>query len=209
MRIVNYQIYLMLFIMTVTQPLLYAGPNSKGIYMGIGMGVTHYAAGEFCDDAYEARDSDSDWAESKVYIGLQFNEIIALEFGSTEYGTFYVKEQGEDHDRIEYHEVMSYDVSANAGYSFFDGQFRPYGKLGVSDVIWIVHEAGAKARERDESIAMLVGVGIQYEPNVLQGIGIRLGYELAHLPYTDIFDLDYSYFMSESAITYLALQYKF
>ena len=177
-----------------------AGPNSSGAYVGVGFGATGYADDNYVQDIGSTGIDKSDTGY-KIYGGYQFNNIIGVEVGYTDYGKF---SAAQDYSQ----EATSMSVGANVGYSFLDGQLRVFGLLGLGYVN--LDTQNSPVTIVDDNVASFhTGLGIQYEPDALAGFGLRLAYE------EDFYSIDYvrvvgtTNYLQALGIVYLGVQYKF
>ena len=187
-----------------------AGDNRSGLYAGLGYGNVNYS-----DDGLSKRIGGSEVDDAntgmKVYLGYQFNNVIGLELGYVDYGKFEAKNTGKDYS----YASKSYSLSANLGYSFMDSQIRPFANLGAA-YLSTKHENLLPTYEdetNDRGVAFHYGLGIQYEPNALKGVGFRVAYEIDTYA-TSVktlgtsSDSDKTYTQANSLL-YAAVQYKF
>ena len=190
-----------------------AGPNSSGAYVGLGFGTTAYNDGDYLNEKLKLDNLDNSASGYKVYGGYQFNNIVGVEAAYTDYGKFSA-------DRGFSTAPTAFSVAANLGYSFLDGQLRPFGTLGLSYLSsnysnypkTIAGDPfGADVIAPDDQYASIhYGLGIQYEPDALIGFGFRLAIE------ADTYSIviketgkdDETYAQSLSML-YLGVQYKF
>lgn len=184
-------------------PQLQADPNS-GFYMGIGAGTTVYGDDDLMWNSgyYDLDDADSGY---KVYAGYQINKIVGIEASYVDYGTF----AAYNGTNIYRQEFKATHIAANAGFSFLQGQLRPFGNVGLG---YIDHDAtGSLGVIYDDvsSRSFYFGLGFQYEPKTMQGFGLRVGYDV------DVFDRDvydgwwHNEYAQGVGLWYLALQYRF
>ncbi len=180
-----------------------AGPNSSGAYVGLGYGVSAYADDDFTEKEMKHKGLDDSDSGFTVYGGYQFNKIIGVEAGYTDYGEFTA-----DHDYSQ--SATSFHVAANAGYSFLDGQLRPFGTLGLGYVSLDWQNKSDIIDLDDGGAAFHYGFGIQYEPDFLAGFGFRLAYEadVYAVQVTDLADDDETYTQA-LGLMYIGAQYKF
>ena len=187
------KITLALGVIALLSTAVIAGPNSSGAYVGLGYGVT-----EYYDDGWTSSVDKSD-SGYKLYGGYQFNNIIGVEASYTDYGSFTDKVTNS-----EYVSPTTFSVAANAGYSFLDGQLRPFGILGLG---YASVDYDTSSIDSGNTGTVHYGVGVQYEPTILKGVGFRLAYEadlylietiVPSKTYEQVFDL-----------LYLGVQYKF
>ena len=177
-----------------------AGPNSNGAYVGVGFGATGYADDNYVQDIGCTGIDKSDMGY-KIYGGYQFNNIVGVEVGYTDYGKF---SAAQDYTQ----EANAMSVGANVGYSFLDGQLRPFGIIGLGYVN--LDTQNSPVTIVDDNVATFhYGVGIQYEPDALAGFGLRLAYE------EDLYSIEYvraigtTSYLQALGIVYLGVQYKF
>jgi hypothetical protein len=148
--------------------------DNVGPYVGIGLGSTAFNDNGMVDDinrelgsyTLELDDSSSGF---KLYGGYKFNKIAAVEAAFTHYGDFHLKEYVFGTSGT--FSPSSLSLSANLGYDFADGQFRPFALIGLSHVDldgWV---------EDDTQAGIHIGFGVQYDPVQLNGFGFRLAYE--------------------------------
>ena len=189
--------------------------DGRGFYLGAGLGVSSYQV-TYLDDSYNLYDSDDNYvveADSLddsdmgylFYAGYQFNKIIGIEASYTDYGRFEYRKS--------YREPKAAALYANAGYSFFDGQLRPFGNLGFG-YLW--QKQSERYYDFDDAFATLhTGLGVEYYPSVLKGLGFRAAYESDfHVERVRSVDEDTDEVTRESlwqdyTLFYFGLQYKF
>ena len=137
-----------------------ASEDGKGAYVGLAYGSTAFANGDGTLNVKE--DTDSGY---KFYAGYQFNKIVAVEASYTDYGTFTFS----DNSTLS---GTAIGVAANVGYNFLDGQLRPFGLLGLSSLS--LDQGNIQAYTYDDSLlSVTYGLGIEYSPKVLKGLGFR------------------------------------
>ncbi len=140
----------------------------------------------------------------KIYGGYQFNNIIAIEASFTNYGTFVASERYTQKPK-------SVALSANAGYNFLKGQLRPFGLLGLG----YLKTNESRDVLSDGFVIINIGVGIEYYPTVLKGMGFRVVYERNFLinGQEAVDESGENYSMEQFAhtyhLTYIGVQYKF
>ncbi|MEE8589402.1 MAG: porin family protein [Sulfurimonadaceae bacterium] len=179
-----------------------AGPNSSGAYVGAGFGTTGYEDDDFVKKELLRFDLDKTDSGYKIYGGYQFNNIVGVEAGYTDYGTFTATQ---DYSQSS----TSFSVGANVGYSFLDGQLRPFGVVGLGYVTLDYENIPAVSID-DGAGAFHYGLGVQYEPDFLIGFGLRLAYEadLYAITVTRLLAEDETYIQA-LGLLYLGVQYKF
>ena len=154
---------------------LLAGENRKGFYVGAGYGNATLDDGGLYEDPYIGLgEVESDTNGMKVYAGYQFNNVIALEMGYTNFGKYESKSATNDFSMS----PIAVNIAANLGYSFMDSQIRPFVNLGFAYVN-NNHEnlPNTVIELNDAAGAFHYGLGIAYEPNALKGLGFRLALE--------------------------------
>ena len=108
------------------------------------------------------QDSDTDGggnldAESmgySLYGGYQFNRIVGIELGYTDYADY-------ESSGIKVFSPTSLSVAANLGYTF-DKSIRPFVLAGISYVNLNANSAGKF--EDDSGAVFRFGVGVEYTP---------------------------------------------
>jgi len=187
-----------------------AGPNSSGGYVGLGFGTTAYNDSDYLNDGLELDNLDNGDSGYKVYGGYQFNNVIGIEAAYTDYGKFSA-------DRGFSTAPTAFSVAANLGYSFLDGQLRPFGTIGLSylssnysNYPTALSNGDTIIAPDDKYAAIHYGLGIQYEPDALIGFGFRLAIEADtySIAIEQIGKDDKTYAQSLS-MAYLGVQYKF
>ena len=190
-----------------------AGPNSSGGYVGIGFGTTAYNDSDYLNEALKLDNLDNGDSGYKVYGGYQFNNVVGIEAAYTDYGKFTANN---DFAMAS----TAFSVAANLGYSFLDGQLRPFGTVGLSYISSDYSNYPKKVYDGSYELditppannhgAFHYGLGIQYEPDALIGFGFRLAYE------ADIYAIsvqktgsDDKTYSQGLGIVYLGVQYKF
>ena len=151
-----------------------ADMGNAGPYAGIGLGSTAFSDNGMIDDINRELGSytfelDDSSAGFKLYGGYKFNKIAAVEAAFTHYGDFHVKEYVFGTSGT--FSPSSLSLSANLGYDFADGQFRPFALIGLSRVDldeWV---------DDDKGVGIHIGFGVQYDPKQFNGFGFRLAYE--------------------------------
>ena len=140
-----------------------ASEDGKGAYVGLGYGSTAFANGD--GKANVKEDTDSGY---KFYAGYQFNKIVAVEASYTDYGKF-------TYSDTRTLSGTAIGVAANVGYNFLDGQLRPFGLLGLSSLSLDQGNLGTLGNiyDDDSTIGITYGIGIEYSPKVLKGLGFR------------------------------------
>ncbi|MCG9663071.1 porin family protein [Vibrio mediterranei] len=142
----------------------FAGAADPGFYVGGGYGLVKSKLKNLDNDSSESLDAGH---SLRVYGGYAFNRIVSLEGSYTKYG------------KTDLNQQYSWDPSAlaltaNLGYTF-DSGFRPFATVGLSYLD--LNESGAKVFSSDSGTAFRYGIGVEYMPAQVEGLGIRLAYE--------------------------------
>ena len=183
---------------------LLANDNSEGVYFGLGYGSVKYSDSNYVNEIITPAELSTSDSGVKVYGGYQFNNVVALELGYADLGTFNAGGYSQT--------STSVSAGVNLGYSFLESQLRPYVLLSLAMLNTQFENNPYNDLNGDNTIIQY-GVGIQYEPNFLDGFGVRLAYELnpyslsalGHSGSTTI-QKDYSQSLNQ---LYVAFQYKF
>lgn len=157
--------------------------KGKGFYLGAGIGQSRYhitltesrydytdpdnPSFSFEAQALEQRDSGSLW-----YGGYQFNKIIAVEAAYTDYGDFSKILFDKNYSQS----PESFSVYANAGYTFLNGQLRPFGIAGLGYLKRNQSVAYDRLDFKPSLVTLHYGVGVDYYPTVFKGVGLRFAY---------------------------------
>ncbi|MCG9624798.1 porin family protein [Vibrio mediterranei] len=142
----------------------FAGAADPGFYVGGGYGLTKSKI----KNLDEKNEGSIDAGHAlRAYGGYSFNRIVSLEGSYTKYG------------KAEADNGYSWDptalaLTANLGYTFDIG-FRPFATVGLSYLD--LNEAGSKQFTSDTGTAFRYGIGVEYMPAQVEGLGIRLAYE--------------------------------
>ena len=165
-----------LFALLLTTTIFAQDQDASGFYLGVGAGWSDSAQGYLINGECCANDEDDEYKSNsrhgrdegyKVYAGYQFNKIIAIEAAYVNYGTMefeYYKQRPE---------LVSF--SANAGYNLFNAQFRPFALIGLG---YLQSNNSVDLEEVDEDfVTVHVGLGVEYYPSVLGGLGFRVAAE--------------------------------
>ena len=147
---------------------LLASDDGSGAYIGLGFGSTAYVDSGLIEEQTAEDELGSVDSGYKVYGGYQFNKIIGLEASYTDYGKFVAGDYS--------HHSKSVNASANLGYSFLDGQLRPFGLFGLGYLKNSFPNDNSTS-SNEENVAYHLGFGLDYIPNGLGGVGFRLAYE--------------------------------
>ena len=176
--------------------------EGKG-YVGLGIGGSGYIDSDLVKDVSNDQVKlDTSDVGFLAYGGYQFNKIVGVEGAYNNYGSFSVG----DSDKIK---VSSVSVAANLGYDFLDDQLRPFGLVGLSYMMSDYPDEGDNFDA--SSLGFHMGLGLDYTPKMLKGVGFRVAYTLDSYNLTaDISKdkLDESYTQS-AGLFYLGVNYNF
>ncbi len=175
-------------------------PNKKGFYIGVGAGSSSMSN----DSTYNTKTYEGD-SGTHIYAGYQFNNVVAIELAQTNYGDI----SNSQTKQVEF-TPESTSLNVNVGYSMLNSQLRVSAILGLSSL---------KMNQKQQTFVDDAGVGlnygavIQYEPNFLHGLGVRLGYTGTLVDVEETVSSNYGYttesYTQTTGMPYLALQYKF
>ncbi|WP_294962966.1 outer membrane beta-barrel protein [Sulfurimonas sp.] len=188
----------------------------KGTYFGLGYGSSIYDDGGYLDDLKRNRDRVSpstgiteNYSSSgyKIYGGYQFNKIIAVEASYAEYGTYSLDFSNGNNKEMK---PTAIAVAANIGYNFgTKKEFRPFAIIGLS-ALNINDTGNVDFYDNNSGSAIRFGLGFEYTPEVLQGIGFRVAYEgdyfSSKTPSNADSEFEDSYFQSMN-MYYVSVQY--
>ena len=170
-----------------------ADENAKGAYFGLGYGSTSFND----DNIGNVNLKDDSDNGVKVYGGYQFNKIVGVEATYTDYGKFSYPDTELSASAV--------SVAANLGYNFLDAQLRPFALVGLSYLN--ISQSGTPIYADDNTVAFSYGIGIEYAPKVLNGIGFRAEWNADIFAVTEFYsDEDY---VQAFTMFNVAVQYKF
>ena len=190
-----------------TSAMAETGDNRSGLYLGAGIGNASYSDSDLAL-TIAGTDVDDKASGVKAYLGYQFNNVIALELGYTDYGKYEAVNPLSDYA----YSATSYSLAVNLGYSFWNSQMRPFVNIGLA-YLSTKHDGTLKPLYKDltndANVGFHYGVGFQYEPDFLYGIGVRIAYE-ADVYATQVVGgtTDKTYSQTNNML-YAAVQYKF
>lgn len=181
----------------------FAESNAQGVYVGYGYAFTHYGDSNYINEIVSTPQLSTNSSGIKCYIGYQFDDLLALELGYTDLGTFT--------SGLYSQSMSSTTLAITLRDSFLNEQLHPYFLFGQG---FVNSNANYHQEARSLRFALHLGIGIDYTPNNLYGLGLRLAYE------ADIYTNTATYRDEEHQATkkeylqslqqfYLALQYKF
>lgn len=193
--------------------------TGKGLYIGAGVGSSRFTVSRSESSCIQLNSNlictlnESDLEDrdsgSLLYAGYQFNKIIAVEAAYTEYGDFSKVING-----IEYSQApTSFAVYANAGYTFFNGQLRPFGIGGLGYLNRNQSRDYDSLGFNEDFVTLHLGFGVDYYPAALRGFGFRLSFSSDLYPqsdyhYTDT-TADTDSLLQNYSVLYAGVQYKF
>ena len=174
------------------------GNTGKGFYMGAGLGGSFYNV-SLTEGAYYIQDDTTDYTIQGnnleklddsdlgyvLYAGYLFNKIIGVEGAFTDYGSFSGTADVDDGTSILDPKTKtetftknpkSMSVYANAGYTFLNGQLRPFGLLGLGYMKTDQSDTYKQFEFQDDFMTMHYGVGVDYYPTALNGFGVRASF---------------------------------
>jgi len=174
-----------------------ADSNTKGFYLGVGYGNMQYS-----DDRLASSDLDNKNSGTKLYAGFQFNKMMGIELSHIDYGEYksYRLSQKFSETRL----------AVNVGRSFIDAQLRPFVNLGLGLIKRDI-TGGYVYQIDDGGVALALGLGLQYEPKSLDGVGVRIGYDFSYFE-QEIrggYYVEDKLYVQSLGMTYISLQYKF
>jgi len=140
-----------------------AQAKNEGFYLGAGYGSASYKDNVLFDGSSSG---------FKLYGGYQFNQIIGIEMAFDSYG---------EYTNATYKESpTSFNIDANLGYAFLNGQLRPFVLLGISALSFTrdgYDHDGYGNEISKGSGGYNYGIGVTFKPVSLNGVGFRAGYE--------------------------------
>jgi len=189
-----------------------SNPHANGYYVGLGYGMTGFSDGDFGQEFNNFKVTpDNDTASGfKLYGGYKFNEIVGVEGSYINYGKMDFKYTEGGTGTATEIKPYSLSVAANLGYDFLDDQLRPFALAGLGYVGY--GQSGQKLYTTDGSFATTIGLGVEYTPNLFQGVGFRLAYDTAitavTVTYPNTTKDDKAFLQSVNMIS-LSAQYRF
>ena len=205
-------------LVTAEVPVEMVEKTGEGFYLGAGAGMSGYTVSyfesefNFNDDTYtlvNADNLDDNDVGYLFYAGYQINKIIGVEASYTDYGKFQV----DGIDRY-YQEPKAVALYANAGYTFLNGQLRPFGMLGLGYLQQNQSDRYISGLKED-FVTFHMGAGVDYYPTILRGLGFRAAF-------TGDLYVDSAYTVNEDtnittseslwedySLIYVGIQYKF
>ena len=206
----NKILFTLIICMVSIKPIL-ASEDGSGTYFGLGGGYSTYNADFFVNQYFIEEDVGVSATRGfrdnatglKIYGGYQFNKIVAVEAAYTEYGKFTAANYAQD--------PSSFSVYANLGYNFLNGQLRPFGLIGLG---YLKSFQSRDLLEQDFA-TLHGGVGIEYSPTALNGIGFRASVDWdVRSSYEDAVDdssneVVSAFFYQSYTLWSVAVQYKF
>ncbi|MGI9886380.1 porin family protein [Vibrio chagasii] len=138
----------------VSLPALAAGTDG-GAYIGGGLSVYQDS------DTDGNGNLDSDGMGYNLYGGYQFNRIVGVELGYTDYANY--------KNSLEKLSPTSVSISANLGYTF-DNTIRPFVLAGLSSVD--LNASKSAGYDDDSGTGFHFGLGVEYTP--IEHLTLRL-----------------------------------
>ena len=187
---------------------------SKGFYIGAGYGVSTYRDGGYISDIEKEHNIQTllknyDTSGYKLYLGYQFNRVVAIEGSYTNYGKFTVEDSYFDGEIVAL-SPTSISLAANVGYSFGQyAEYRPFIIMGLSRME--MNEDGYVNVFRESSgNSLRMGLGFEYAPYESNGLGLRIAYEQDDFTLSEekVTDASKTYKQNFS-LAYFGVQYKF
>ena len=183
------------------------GGNRSGLYIGAGMGNAGYSDSDL-SLTISGSNVDDTASGVKAYLGYQFNNVIGLELGYADYGKYEATNPLSDYA----YSATSYSLSANLGYSFWNSQMRPFVNIGIA-YLSTKHDGTLLPQyvdlTNDTNIGLHYGVGFQYEPDILHGVGFRIAYEADMYATAVAGGINDKTYTQVNNLLYAAIQYKF
>ncbi len=205
----------MMLRMTTTLLVLFAlnatAEEGSGLYLGAGGGFSSYRAlfvtGDYyVDDEFSGSTQTRGYNEwdggYRIYAGYLFNRVFGIEGAYTDYGTLASSNYSQ--------KPFSASLCANAGYSFMEGQLRPFGLLGLAYV-----KTNQSRNLLDEELpALHLGGGVDYYPPSMKGLGFRAALDAdLHISHQSMKDPDGNTslrsFYQHYLLLYAGVQYRF
>jgi len=167
------------------------GTKPKKFYIGIGIGNMKYH-----DDGLVSNNLDDKNSGTKLYLGFQFNKITSIEYSYIDYGEYksYIISQ----------KFKEHKLGVNFGYPLKNEELRPFVNVGLASISRDI-TSGYVYQSDDGGFGLAFGLGVQYEPKFLKGVGVRVGYD------SSLFSQEIGAYTYDQRLdmTYIALQYKF
>jgi len=183
------------------------GGNRSGLYIGAGVGNAGYSDSDL-SLTISGSNVDDKASGVKAYLGYQFNNVIGLELGYADYGKYEATNPLSDYA----YSATSYSLAANLGYSFWNSQMRPFINIGLA-YLSTKHDGTLLPQYVDltnnVNIGLHYGVGFQYEPDILHGVGFRIAYEADMYATAVAGGVNDKTYTQTNNLLYAALQYKF
>ena len=193
----------LLLLLLVSSNLIATEEDKSGWYVGLGYGSTAYEDDDLGRDSGMGNlDEDTDNGVA-IYGGYKLNNYLSIEASFRDYGKFTYKNLNSSI------EATSFAVSGNLGYPFLENQIRPFVVLGLGYVS-LDYTNSPFISVDDGSGSAHFGLGVEYEPNSLDGLGFRIAYEadVFSMETTVIGGSDKEYDMSLGQL-YVGVQYRF
>lgn len=190
---------------------------AKGAYVGLGFGSSTYNDGGYNEDLKKYRDrvaptvgiaENYNTSGYKLYGGYQFNKVIAIEASYTDYGTYSLDYTNGNNKEMK---PTAIGIAANIGYNIGEkSEFRPFAIIGLSSLSF--NDSGSIDFYENSTVAAFrFGIGFEYSPEVLKGLGFRVAYEGDYYAVTSrstASEFKDTYTQSTNVL-YIGAQYKF
>lgn len=170
------------FILSIAMMSAFSASNvmaaDSGLYLGGAIGTSGVDDGGLFSSIKEPVTFEAEDNAYRIIAGYKFNRIVSLELQYTDYGDVVAKYPLSSTGFTWTPQVFS--VVANLGYTFDNG-VRPFGLIGLSSIdLDMKYSNGSRpsSSEFDDSgTGVRVGFGVEYTPEKLSELSLRLGYE--------------------------------
>ena len=151
----------------------------SGLYLGGAIGTSGVDDGGLFSSIKEPVTFEAEDNAYRIIAGYKFNRIVSLELQYTDYGDVVAKYPLSSNAGFTWTPQV-FSIAANLGYTFDNG-VRPFGTIGLSSIdLDMKYSDGSRpsSSEFDDSGAgVRVGFGVEYTPEKLSELSLRLGYE--------------------------------
>ncbi|WP_135443768.1 porin family protein [Vibrio tasmaniensis] len=153
--------------------------DDSGLYLGGAIGTSGVDDGGLFSSVREPVTFEAEDNAYRIIAGYKFNRIVSLELQYTDYGDVVAKYPLSSNAGFTWTPQV-FSIAANLGYTFDNG-VRPFGTIGLSSIdLDMMYSDGSRpsSSEFDDSGAgVRVGFGVEYTPEKLSELSLRLGYE--------------------------------
>lgn len=153
--------------------------DDSGLYLGGAIGTSGVDDGGLFSSVREPVTFEAEDNAYRIIAGYKFNRIVSLELQYTDYGDVVAKYPLSSNAGFTWTPQV-FSIAANLGYTFDNG-VRPFGTIGLSSIdLDMKYSDGSRpsSSEFDDSGAgVRVGFGVEYTPEKLSELSLRLGYE--------------------------------